>query len=303
MGDEHFSDRISTIESLPMRPAGRVAGVGPLAPIREIWERRDLVYLLTKREIRARYKDSSLGIAWSLLRPLAQLLVYYFALGKLIGASRGVPDFALFVFIGLTGWTFYAEVVQKAAQSIVHNGGLVKKVYLPREVFPLASLGSGLFTFLVQAIILVIAIIALGAFPDVRTLPYAVAGFALIGVIALGLGILLAAVNVYFRDVEHLVEVAFVVLFWASPVVYSYRLVHDQIGGSLLESAYLANPVTLGIMGMQRGLWAAGADPAVGGWPANLPWLIVLGFVIGLGFLAFAHWVFNRVQGNFAQEV
>jgi len=303
MANNVAEQRSAAIATMPLRHAGRAAGSGPLAPIKELWARRDLVVLLTKREIRARYKDSSLGIAWSLLRPLAQLLVYYFALGELLGLSRQIPNFALFVFIGLTGWTFYAEVVQKATQSIVHNGGLVKKVYLPREVFPLASLGSGLFTFFVQFIILIAAIVILKEVPSLSALPYAIAGFALIAIVALGLGILLAAVNVYLRDIEHLVEVAFVVLFWASPVVYSFRFVNEKVGGTWLETAYLCNPITLGILGMQRGLWASGASPEVGGWPPNLPWLIVLGFAIGCAFLVFAHWVFNRLQGNFAQEV
>jgi ABC-2 type transport system permease protein len=295
--------RDAAVAAEPLRAAGRAAGSGFAAPVKELWRRRDLVLLLTQREIRARYKDSSLGIVWSLLRPLAQLLVYYFAIGELLGVARQIPQFAIFVFVGLSAWTFYAEVVQKATQSIVQNAGLVKKIYLPREVFPLASLGAGLFTFAVQFVILIAAILVLGEIPSLSAIPYAIAGFVVVALFALAVGLLLAGINVYLRDVEHLVEVAFVVLFWASPIVYSFGFVTEKFGGTWLETAYLANPITVGILGMQRGLWAAGADPAVGGWPNNLPLLLAIAIGFGLALLAAGHALFNRLQGNFAQEV
>ncbi|MHB1172989.1 MAG: ABC transporter permease, partial [Lacisediminihabitans sp.] len=116
----------------PLVTAGPPRGwiIGTSYSIRAIWGHRELLGLLVRREIKARYKDSSLGLIWSLLRPLTQLLIYYVAIGKFLNAERSVPDFAIFVFTGLTIWTLFAEVLSGATTSIVANSGLIKKVYL-----------------------------------------------------------------------------------------------------------------------------------------------------------------------------
>jgi ABC-2 type transport system permease protein len=272
--------------------------------VREVWQHRELAWLLTRREVKVRYNDSSLGLAWSLMRPLAQLLIYYFAIGQVLGVARSIPGFAIFVFIGLTGWTFFTEIVSKGSRSIVDNHGLVKKVYLPREVFPLAATGAACFTLAVQAVILVGAMIALKTLPPVGGLGYVVGGIAILGVFGLALSLIASAVNVYFRDIEHIVEVVLVIAFWLSPIVYSFTFVHNYLHGGPAESLYLSNPVTIAVLAMQRGLWADGiANPAVGAFPENLGELVVIGLVAGLIFLWLAHRVFARLQGNFAQEL
>jgi ABC-2 type transport system permease protein len=298
--------RIASIASLPLERVGRpksfVRGI-PVA-LREVWQRRELVLLLSRREVRARYKDSSLGLMWSLARPLAQLAVYYFAIGKVLGVERSIPQFAIFVFIGLTGWTFYTELIQRATTSITSNGGLVKKVYLPREVFPLASAGSALFTFAVQFLVLLVAMLLVRQMPAPADLGYAALGFSVLAVLALAVGLALAALNVYLRDVEHLIEVLFVVMFWASPIVYSFSFVHKALSGNWIETAYLSNPATIAILGLQRGLWTAGnADPTKGVYPENLTLLLVIALLASLVLLVLAQALFARLQGNFAQEV
>jgi ABC-2 type transport system permease protein len=275
---------------------------GTLRDARDIWARRELVGLLVKRELRARYKDSSLGIVWSLLRPLAQLLIYYFAIGQVLGAARGVPSFAIFVFVGLTAWTLLSEIVTNGTGSVVANAGLVKKVYVPREIFPLASAGSALFTFGVQFIILIAATIVLGQFPWSPTLVYLLPSLALLFSVGTLLAILLSAVNVYLRDFQHLVEVGLIIFFWASPVVYSYSYVEGALGDGWLRELYLANPITLAVLGMQRALWIAGADnPA--NYPPDLLLRIGIAFVVSLVALWLSQRIFARLQGNFAQEL
>ncbi len=277
---------------------------GTWGSVKAVWQRRELVWLLSRREVRARYKDSSLGMVWSLARPLAQLVVYYFAIGKVLGVSRAIPSFAIFVFIGLMGWTLLTEVVQKGTSSILSNAGLVKKVRLPREVFPLSAGGSAMFMFLVQCVILVVAVIVFDEIPAWTGLGYAVVGIAVLMILSYALALLLAGLNVYFRDIEHLVEVVFVVLFWASPIVYSFRFVHEFVGGTWIEQAYLANPVTAAIMGMQRGLWAPGgteSDLVV--WPDDLALRLGIALAGALALLWFAQRVFARLQANFAQEI
>ncbi len=273
----------------------------------EIWTHRELLGRLVLRELKARYKDSSLGIVWSLFRPLAQLLIYYFAIGKVLGASRGTPDFAIFVFVGLTMWTLFSEIVSASTVSILANAGLVKKVYLPREIFPLAAVGSALVNFGIQLIVLVIGIITLSTSPfDPGNLGYAVVAILTLVLFSTSIGLLLSAVNVYLRDIQHFVEIAMLLLFWASPVVYSFKFVHNQLHGNWIEQIYLANPVTIAVLGFQKAVWASGSA-ATGVltqyWPPDLILRMVVTSGVSIVLLLISQRVFSRLQGNFAQEL
>lgn len=272
-----------------------------LPTIREIWLRRELVGLLVRRELRARYKGSSLGILWSLIKPLAQLLIYYFAIGQILGAARSIPSFAIFVFIGLTVWTLTTEIITSGTRSIVDNAGLVKKVTLPREVFPLAAVGGALVNLGIQFVVLVVAMVAVGQFPLSWSALWVFPALALIVTFCSAIALLLSALNVYLRDIQHLVEVVLIVAFWVSPIVYAYSFVSRLAPGWLLQ-IYLANPITLGVLGMQRALWVAGAGVS-GSFPLHLGVRILVAFLISAALLWISHRVFQKLQGNFAQEL
>jgi len=269
--------------------------------VREIWRRRELVGLLVRRELRARYKGSSLGILWSLIKPLAQLLIYYFAIGQILGAARSIPSFAIFVFIGLTAWTLATEIVTSGTRSIVDNAGLVKKVTLPREIFPLAAVGGALVNLGIQFVVLLGAMIAVGQFPLSWGALWVVPSLALIVTFSTAIAMLLAALNVYLRDIQHLVDVVLIVAFWISPIVYAYSFVSNLSLGWLLQ-AYLLNPITLGVLGMQRALWAAGSG-VPGNFPPQLGLRILVAFLISVLLLWVSHRVFQKLQGNFAREL
>ena len=279
-------------------PPGWVAGTG--FSLRTIWEQRELLGLLVRREIKARYKDSSLGLLWSLLRPLTQLLIYYVAIGKFLGAERSVPEFAVFVFTGLTVWGLFSEVISGTTTSIVANSGLIKKVYLPREIFPLSSVGSALFNFAVQFMILLVATLALGHPPLHVEFLYVPLALVVVLLFSFSVGLLLSAINVYLRDFQHLVEVFLLVLFWASPITYSYTLVHRALNGNWVEQLYLCNPVTLVVIGFQRAMWMAGVNET---WPPHLTLRLTIVGILSLVLLWIAHRVFARLEGNFAQEL
>jgi ABC-2 type transport system permease protein len=279
-------------------PKGLVAGTS--YSIRAIWAHRELLNLLVRREIKARYKDSSLGLVWSLLRPLTQLVIYYVAVGKFLGAERSIPEFAIFVFTGLTVWGLFSEILSGSTTSIVANSGLIKKVYLPREIFPLATVGSALFNFFVQLSILIVATVALGQAPIHLDLVYLPLALGVVLLFSFSLGLMLSAVNVYLRDFQHLVEVALLVLFWGSPIVYSYGLVHGALQGNWLEQIYLWNPVTVIVMSFQKAMWIAGADQQ---WPPNLVGRLAVIGLISVVLLWVAQRVFAKLEGNFAQEL
>ena len=149
-----------TTEAISSRPIGAF-----FRSVKEIVAHRELLDLLIRRELKSRYKDSALGFLWSLVKPLTMLVIYFVFIGQILGAARGVPEFAIFVFAGLTLWGLFSEIIASGTGSIVGNAGLIKKVYLPREIFPLASVGSAIFNFLVQFVVLVGATVVLGQVP------------------------------------------------------------------------------------------------------------------------------------------
>lgn len=302
------AEREAQVAALPFIEVGAPARffVGSWSSIREIWLNRQLLGRLVGREIKARYKDSSLGIVWSLFRPLAQLLIYYFAIGQVLGAARAVPDFAVFVFIGLTMWTLASEIISGTTSSIVSNAGLVKKVAVPREIYPLSTVGSAFVNFGIQFVVLIIGALLLARIRvswDLLLLPLAI---ALIVVFCTAVGLMLAALNVYFRDIQHLIEIGLIVFFWASPIVYPFTFVNNVLQGGWLEQLYLSNPITLAILGAQRALWAAGVDNPVGqvqAWPDELAIRMLVALALSGVLLWLGQRLFARLQGNFAQEL
>ncbi len=303
MTTEPAQQRFAALERQPFESTASSGTLrGALISLREIVRHREMLGLLVRRDIRSRYKDSALGLVWSLVRPLVQLLIYYIVIGKFLGAERGIPEFAIYIFAGLTAYGLFAEIVSNGTSSILGNAGIVKKVWLPREVFPLATVGSALFNFSMQLVILVAATIAIGSFPWAVELSYAIPGLLVMVTWGLALALLLSAANVYLRDIGYLVEVMMLLLMWASPIVYSWQMVRDLIGPGLLLDVYTNNPITLGVLAFQKAFWLAGAESGVD-LPANLD--IRLLIAIALGFIAvfLAQRVFARLQGNFAQEL
>ncbi|MRG60552.1 ABC transporter permease [Agromyces sp. CFH 90414] len=297
-------DGVRTVRD-PLQRIGRDAslGRGTWASLTEVFGRRELLGRLISREISAKYKNSSLGVVWSLMRPLAQLVIYFVAIGQFLGAARSIPEFAIFVFTGLTAWSLYSEIISAGTTSIVANGGLVKKVYLPREIFPLAAVGAALFNFVIQFGILVLATAVLGQFPWHADLGYLPLSIAIILVYATAIALVLSALNVYLRDVQHLVEILLLILFWASPIVYSAGFVHEAIGGTWIEQLYLANPITLAVLGMQKAMWLAGTTDPEQYWPPNLALDMGIALIVGIVLLWIGQRIFSRLQSNFAQEL
>jgi ABC-2 type transport system permease protein len=304
MAESVAERRMRDLASEPLLRVGPRPGLlhGSLSSIRDIWARHELTSLLVKRELRARYKNSSLGFVWSMLKPLAQLLVYFFVIGELLGMGKGMADFGIYIFAGLTVWTFFNEMVAGGTGAIVANSGLVKKVYLPREVFPLSTVGAALVNFLIQLGILLAFTLIRGAFPAWAPIAYLPLGLLLILLFGTALALLMSAINVYMRDMQHLIEIAMMLLFWASPIIYPYSYVETYFTGgrAWLEELYLANPITLAVLAFQRGAWVRGAGQP---FPSYLPLRLVIATIVSVAFLWLCQRVFARIEGNFAQEL
>jgi ABC-2 type transport system permease protein len=277
--------------------------------IREVWDYRELLRNLVKKELKVKYKDSALGFLWTFVRPLLYLAVYAIAIGVFLGAGRTIPDFGVYLFTGLLAWTLFTDIVGGATGSIVANAGLVKKVYFPRELFVFSIVGAALVNVVFQAAVLVFAYVVTDSWPaltDIYLVPLAAIVLVLF---ATALGLILGAVNVYLRDVTYLVEVGLLLWFWMTPIVYDWTKVHTQLvvnhDLTWLFHLYMANPMTNVVLAFQRGLWPAGRTPE--GQPFYYAGNLTLRLIVLLGATAVLLWVaqriFARAQGNFAQEL
>lgn len=290
------AEPFATIDSRGLRVRG--------GKIREIISRRQLLGLLTRRDLQSRYRDSILGFLWTVIRPLIQFLMYYLVLGEFLRAAEGIPQFAVYLFAGLTLFGLFSDMIFGATGSIVGNAGLVKKIYVPREVFPLASIGAAGFMFLVQLLVLSVAALGFRALPDAVDMLWFFPSLAVVLIYGLAIGLLLSALNVYLRDIQYLTEVVMMLAMWASPIVYSWAMVRDALSRYHLPEwvleIYAANPLTIGVLGFHRAFWN-GSTPA--DYPSQLGLRMLIATAVGLILLWFAHRVFNRMQGNFAQEL
>jgi len=282
-----------------------------LERFRRIVKYHELLVGMTRKELKVKYKNSILGFAWSLLNPLLYLVVFYIAFVKILGS--GVPAFPIYLLSGLLVWNLFSTGLSGACTSVVGNAGLVKKVSFPREILPLASIGSMLVHFFLQSLVL-FAVLALIRW-DVAWAYMPLLPLALLALLLLtgALGILLSATNVYLRDTQHFLELALLAWFWVTPIVYGFMTI-DRRPGGWFKYVWLSNPVTPIVLIFQRAIYARLDNPKIPvGQPGHqiLPhwgmgtYLAYLGysFAVGLVIFAIAISVFGRSEANFAEEL
>ena len=198
-----------------------------------LWEYRPLLISLVRKELSVKYKNSILGFVWSMLNP-ALTLVIYFVVFQLV-LKNGIPQFAVYLLCGLVVWNFFSNAIMGATGSVVANAGIVKKVSFPREVLPLASVGSAMVFFFLQGIVLILALVIARDVPAFSYLPLLLFAFVDLMILSGALAVLLGALNVFYRDTQHLLEIVLMAWFWATPVVYPYQ----QIATPLMHHGLL----------------------------------------------------------------
>jgi len=276
--------------------------------LRDIKQSGFLLKLLVRKELKVRYRGSVLGLLWSYVKPGVQFVVFYVALGIFLGLERsprnpeGLANYAVYLFSGIVLINFFSEALGNAARSIVMNGNLIKKIYLPRELFPVASVWVSAVHFFPQLVVLVIGCVFAGWHPNLIQLLAALAGFIIVGMLATGLGLLFGAANVYFRDSENLVDMLLMVATWASPVMYAWSMVEQKLGSTAF-GIYQANPITIGVELFHYAFWFPTTDGSTA-MPPNLfgLWLPV-GLVVAVVIVALGQFTFRRLEGRFAQEL
>lgn len=258
---------------------------------RDLWAYRELVFFLVWRDMKVRYSQAALGVAWVVVQPLTMMLVFALLLGRLGGLSKGTPGgvpYTVLVFAGLVPWTLFASALAASSQSLTLNTNLITKVYFPRLILPFSSAGSFLIDFVLSTLVLFVLMAIYGIYPDWRIV--ALPAFGMLALItAVGVGTWLSALNVRYRDVQYVVPFIVQVWLFASPVAYSATKIPPEF-----RVVYNLNPMAGTIEGFR---WA------LIGTPWQLGWLPLISVAMVFVVLLTGAFFFRRVERTFADEI
>lgn len=267
----------------------------------DVFRRRHLLSLIVRKEVQIRYRGSVLGWLWSYVKPLVQFFVFYIAIGVFLGLNDRVQFFPIYLLAGITVVTFFNEAFSNGTRSLVDNAALIKKIYLPREMFPVASMMIAAVNTLPQIVVVVVIAMFFGWAPSALQVGAILVGLVIVAVLATGLGLLFGAINVTFRDAQSFVEIIVMCAVWASPVMYQWQMVAQSVPEWLFV-VYRLNPITIAVELFHYGIWfPLGPDDAV-----LLPELglyTVIALVVSLVCLVIGQAVFRRLEGRFAQDL
>lgn len=275
--------------------------------LRVLVAHREILMNLVRKELKVKYTASVLGAVWSLLNPLVYLAVFSFV-AKVLGA--GIPDFPVYLLSGLLAWNLFSSALTSGARSVLDNANLVKKVAFPHEVLPLAAVGVALVDFVLQSTVLLLFILVSGHgfhWPEIALWPLA---FVTLLVVTVALSLWFAAVNVRYRDVGHLLGIALLVWFWATPIVYASYQAQDLASGNELFgiptfALYLLNPLTAVVEGFHVALYQPPENQLVL-FDVSLGWMVgvlCVVLVASIVLLRFTWGVFFNRSADFAEEL
>lgn len=266
-----------------IRPSRGWIGLGAL----EIWQHRDLAYFLVWRDLKVRYKQTAFGAGWAVLQPVLLMLVFSAFLGRIPGIGQAGIPYPLFALTGLVPWTLFAQSLNGASNSLLNNQNLVSKVYFPRLLLPLSAVTSFVIDFLIATTVLVVAILLFGRVPPVTFVWVPILGLYTV-LVALAVGLWLAAINVRYRDVKYAIPFLIQLWLFASPVAYSSDLVPEEF-----RAIFSLNPMT-GVIDAFRWATLGGPLPDTTIVVSAAATLIIL-----VGGLAY----FRRVERSFADTI
>jgi ABC-2 type transport system permease protein len=249
-------------------------------------------------------------VLWSYIQPMTRFTVYFVIIGIVLGMNRSVPNFSVHIVAGLVMVHFFTETFRSTTRSVVANKSLVRKVGLPREMFPVASLLVSAVNAGPTLVVLFVVAVLTGWHVTWDFVPALVLAFLVVATWGFGLGLLFSAFNVYYRDFTRVVQTITTLLPWSCPMIYAFEMVSHRFATApwALE-IYLANPCAIAVMLSQRALWVPTLDgtPDAGTSITELaPHLYTRGIVmvlVGLLFVAFAQKAFTRLEASFAEQL
>ena len=267
-----------------IQPAARWTALG----LRELWDYRELLYFLTWRDIKVRYKQTVLGAAWAIIQPFFMMVVFSLFFGYLAGVPSGGTPYPIFVFSALLPWQLFAHALTESGNSLVANERLITKVYFPRLIVPISAVLGGLIDFAIAFLVLLAMMVFYGVRPGwaIVTLP----GFLLLAIVtALGVGLWLSALNVQYRDVRYTLN--FIIQFWlfATPVAYSSSIVPAR-----WRAVYGLNPMAGVVEGFRWALLGK-APPSAG--------LLLVSITVVLLILLGGLYYFRHMEDQFADVI
>jgi ABC-2 type transport system permease protein len=273
---------------------------------RELFAAREILWNLVRKELKVKYTASVLGAVWSLLNPVVFLAVFSFVTAVLKG---GIPDYPVFLLSGLLAWNLFSVSLSNGAQSVIANANFVKKVYFPREILPLGTVGVCLVDFVLQSAVLVVFFLIRGYGFQAQALWLYPLTFVALLLITVAFTMVVSALNVRYRDVQHLIGLALLVWFWMTPIVYGagtvYTSMLDSRFGITAWRIYLLNPLTWVVIGFQRALYHT-PDGLRFLAPYTSPQLAAaLSVVIAISAVAaYLSWrLYFSMSGDFAEEL
>jgi len=256
--------------------------------LKELWEYKELLYFLIWRDVRVRYKQTALGAAWAVIQPLFTMIVFSVIFGRLAKLpTDGVP-YPLAAFAALVPWTFFSNGLSQGSDSLVGSANLIRKVYFPRLMIPIASVSAGLVDFAISFTMLIIMMFFYGVYPTARSL-FVIPMLVLALVTSLGVGFWLSSLNVRFRDVKY--TLPFLTQFWlyATPIAYSSSMIPAE-----WRPLYGLNPMVGVVEGFRWALLGVNTAPG--------PMVLVSAIVAVVIFVSGAFY-FRRMEKTFADTV
>lgn len=280
---------------------GRLSPPGSRRGLGEVFRHRYLLSLIVRKEVQIRYRGSVFGWLWSYVKPLVQFIVFYFAIGVFLGMNGRVEYFPIYLLAGITVVTFFNEAFSNGTRSLVDNAALIKKIYLPREMFPIASMLIAAVNTLPQILVVMVIALFFGWAPSALAVIAILLALVIVAVLASGLGLLFGSINVTFRDAQSFVEIILMIAVWASPVMYEWTAVANVVPDWML-TLYRLNPVTAAVELFHFGIWYP-LGPSNATLPPDM-WLYSgFALLISAVLLVIGQLVFRRLEGRFAQDL
>lgn len=288
--EKDLTVRIPALARAPVRaPVLTITGGRrSFAPLKGVWEFRELLYFLAWRDVKIRYKQTVIGAAWAIIQPVVTMVIFTAIFHRFARINTGEIPYPVFAFAGLLPWNLFAGALQRSILSLVASQPLITKVYFPRVLVPVAATASAVVDFAVALVVLAVMAAYYGIWPTWRmlALPGAV---GLILLASVGVGLWFSALNVRYRDVGHAIPFLIQVWMFASPVAYPVTLVPER-----WHLLYSLNPM---VGAIQLFRWVLLGNP-----PPD-PQLVALSVLIGMTLLAWGLFYFHRMERTFADVI
>ena len=253
---------------------------------KDLFNYREFLKTSIRKEFRGKYKKSFLGILWSFINPLLQLLVYALVFPFIMRVK--VENYTMFLVVVLIPWNFFSSTVSQSTSTIIAASGIIKKVYFPRAILPISNVTSNLLNFLISCSIIIVALFisGIGIGPSIICLPFVL---LLQYIFSLAISFLLSSITVYIRDLEYFISVVMMLWFYVTPVLYSIDMIPEKY-----QFLFMLNPMAHVITAYRKILYYKE-------FPDMLPLLILL--LICSALLVIGYFVFDKCEKRFAEEL